>query len=144
MKVSIVKAVSHIKRSVADALWAEAVEDACRAVQHAWRNRDAWAGRNRARVSHAGLARGSLFDAALSRPSPRCTAIGGRRACAAAEPLNFVDCSRRPLANSRREWPRRGNFPSEGCVLPSPPENPPSEPWRNERCMLPSASPWEL
>ena len=40
MKVSIVDAVAQIKRSVAEALSAEAIEQACRTAQHAWRNRD--------------------------------------------------------------------------------------------------------
>lgn len=40
MKVSIIEAVGRIKRNVAEALSAEAIEQACRAVQHSWRNRD--------------------------------------------------------------------------------------------------------
>jgi hypothetical protein len=40
MKVSIVEAVARIKRNVAEALSTEAIEDACRAVQHSWRNRE--------------------------------------------------------------------------------------------------------
>src|SRR5688500_643316 len=40
MKVSIVEAVGRIKRNVAEALSTEAIEEACRAVQHSWRNRD--------------------------------------------------------------------------------------------------------
>jgi hypothetical protein len=40
MKVSIVEAVAQIKRNVAEALSTKAIEDACRAVQHSWRNRD--------------------------------------------------------------------------------------------------------
>lgn len=40
MKVSIVEAVAQIKRNVAEALSTEAIEEACRATDHSWRNRE--------------------------------------------------------------------------------------------------------
>lgn len=40
MKVSIVEAVAQIKRNVAEALSARAIEESCRAVEHSWRNRE--------------------------------------------------------------------------------------------------------
>jgi hypothetical protein len=40
MKVSIVEAVAQIKRNVAEALSTGAIEEACRATDHSWRNRE--------------------------------------------------------------------------------------------------------
>jgi hypothetical protein len=85
MKASIVEAVAQIKRNVAEALSAEAIEDACRAARHSWRNRDV----GPARTVHTFLTQ----------------VLHGNTACEHAVQLTSLSCSASAYCQARSRLP---------------------------------------